>query len=38
VGLDVMSGNLSELIDIYRYTNETESLLSSAVARGDFST
>jgi len=36
VGLDVMSGNLSELIDIYRYTNETESLLSSAVARGDF--
>ncbi|MBW2557952.1 MAG: BACON domain-containing protein [Deltaproteobacteria bacterium] len=36
VALDVKSDNISELIDIYRYTKETESLLSSGVAREDF--
>ena len=36
VALDVKSDNLSELIDIYRYTKETDSLLSSDVAREGF--
>ncbi len=36
VSLDVKSDNLSELIDIYRYTKGAETLLSSGVAREDF--
>ncbi|MBW2595041.1 MAG: hypothetical protein JRC93_03540 [Deltaproteobacteria bacterium] len=36
VSLDVKSDNLPELINIYRYTKGTDSLLSPDVARGDF--
>ncbi|MBW2630544.1 MAG: hypothetical protein JRC90_02060 [Deltaproteobacteria bacterium] len=37
VSLDIRSDKVSELIDIYRYTKGTDSLLSPDVARGDFS-
>ncbi len=36
VSLDIRSGNISELIDIYRYTKGANSLLSPDVVREDF--
>ena len=36
VSLDIKDDNLPELINIYRYTKETDTLLSLDVARGDF--